>query len=141
MDGARVSAVLFVKNLEQVAAFYSAALGMKRTFGDQDHSVLNCHGFELIVHQIPRDTADKIVIERPPKRRVWGAIRLDYPVHNIEACRRTARSLGGDIDDVPPGWADKNANFFFGYDPEGNQFGVSQHTSEVPGASVGVTQM
>ena len=64
----------------------------------------------------------------PPKRRVSGAIRLDYPVANIEKSRTAARSLGGDIDVAPPEWADRTANFFFGYDPEGNQFGVRQQT-------------
>ena len=40
--------------------------------------------------------------------------------------RATARSLGGGIDDAPPAWAERNANFFLGYDPEGNVFGVRQ---------------
>jgi hypothetical protein len=52
-------------------------------------------------------------------------MRLDYPVTSIESSRRLARSLGGDIDDAPPAWAERSANFFFGHDPEGNQFGVS----------------
>jgi catechol 2,3-dioxygenase-like lactoylglutathione lyase family enzyme len=129
MQGSRVSAVLFVKDLVKVGAFYADALGMKCTFSDQYHSVLNCRGFQLIVHQIARHIADDIVIEQPPERRVWGAIRLDYPVHDIAESRRLARSLGGDIDDAPPEWADPNVSFFFGYDPEGNQFGVSQEAS------------
>ncbi len=69
-----------------------------------------------------------ITIERPPKRRVSGAIRLDFPVASIEKSRTAARELGGDIDVDPPAWADRDANFFFGYDPEGNQFGVRQQT-------------
>ena len=72
--------------------------------------------------------AGGITIERPPKRRVSGAIRLDYPVASIEKSRTAARELGGDIDVAPPAWADRDANFFFGYDPEGNQFGVRQQT-------------
>jgi hypothetical protein len=53
-------------------------------------------------------------------------MRLDFPVASIRDSRRLARSLGGDVDDTPPPWADSKTNFFFGYDPEGNQFGVSQ---------------
>jgi hypothetical protein len=30
------------------------------------------------------------------------------------------------VDDAPPEWAARDANFFLGYDPEGNVFGVSQ---------------
>jgi catechol 2,3-dioxygenase-like lactoylglutathione lyase family enzyme len=120
----KVRAVLFAKDLEKVAAFYVGALGMTRTFGDQDHAVLDCAGFQLIVHQIPKHIADAIAIRQPPERRVRGALRLDYPVSSIEDSRRLARSLGGDIDDAPPAWAPADAGFFFGYDPEGNQFGV-----------------
>jgi predicted enzyme related to lactoylglutathione lyase len=49
---------------------------------------------------------------------------LDFPVQSIDDSRRKALSLGGDIDDVPPNWAVGRTDFFFGYDPEGNQFGV-----------------
>ena len=69
------------------------------------------------------------MIAQPPIRRVWGAIRLDFPVSSVGDSRRLARALGGDVDEVPPPWADRNANLFFGYDPEGNQFGVSERKS------------
>jgi predicted enzyme related to lactoylglutathione lyase len=124
MESSNVSAVLFVKDLQKVAAFYIGALGMRCLIDDKHHSALECHGFKLIVHQIPKHIADGITIEQPPERRVWGAVRLDYPVQSVEESRRLAKSFGGDIDDAPPDWADPNANFFFGYDPEGNQIGV-----------------
>ena len=128
MESSKVSAVLFVKDLKAVAAFYSQALGMKCTVNDEDHSVLNCCGFDLIVHQIPKHVANVIAIKQPPKRRVEGAIRLNFPVRSIEETRTIARSLGGKLDDAPPAWASSNSNDFLGHDPEGNVFHVSQHT-------------
>jgi len=128
METSNVRAVLFVKDLERAAAFYIGALEMRRASGDKDHAVLDCDGFELVVHRIPKQIADTIVITQPPVRRVWGAMRLDFPVSSVADCRRLARSLGGDVDDAPPPWADRSANFFFGYDPEGNQFGISQRS-------------
>jgi predicted enzyme related to lactoylglutathione lyase len=128
VSSTNVSAVLFAKNLSAVASFYSTALGMNVLASDEHHWRLSCFGFELVVHQIPKAVAHTILIGQPPQRRWWGAIRLDYPVENIEECRTKARSLGGDIDRSPPEWADANANFYFGYDPEGNQFGVTQRT-------------
>jgi predicted enzyme related to lactoylglutathione lyase len=124
MKSGQVSAVLFVKDLAAVAAFYAKALGMNVVAGDEYHTRLDCVGFELVVQQIPRQIADGISIDRPPQRRTTSAMRLDYPVRDIVESRRLARSLGGGIDDAPPGWASPNASFFFGYDPEGNQFGV-----------------
>jgi hypothetical protein len=126
METSSVRAVLFVKDLGRAAAFYIGALAMTRASGDDDHAVLECDGFELVVHRIPKPIADTIVITEPPVRRVWGAIRLDFPVASVADSRRLARSLGGEIDDAPPAWADRNANLFFGHDPEGNQFGVRQ---------------
>ena len=126
MEASSVRAVLFVKDMVRATAFYAGALGMTRVSGDQDHAVMKCDGFELVIHQIPKQIADTIVIAEPPIRRVWGAIRLDFPVSSIDDSRRLARSLGGDVDEAPPPRADRNANLFFGYDPEGNQFGVSR---------------
>jgi catechol 2,3-dioxygenase-like lactoylglutathione lyase family enzyme len=126
MPTSSVAAVLFAKDHRRVAAFYTRALGMRCLGQDEHHSRLDCRGFELIVHRIPPPMADGIAIEQPPKRRVSGAIRLDYPVESLAASRVAARSLGGGIDDVPPEWAERDANFFFGYDPEGNQFGVRE---------------
>jgi hypothetical protein len=124
MKASTVRAVLFVKDLGTVAAFYIGALGLTRVSGDKDHAVLECDGFELVVHQTPKQIADTIVITKPPVRRVWGAIRLDFPVSSVADTRSLARSLGGEVDDAPPPWADRNTNLFFGHDTEGNQFGV-----------------
>jgi predicted enzyme related to lactoylglutathione lyase len=127
MEVSQVRAVLFAKDLEKVAAFYAGALEMTRTSSDKDHAVLSCNGFELVVHQIPKHIADTIEIKKPPERRERSAIRLDYPVSSIEVSRRLARAFGGAIDDAPPAWAERGASFYFGHDPEGNQFGVSAH--------------
>ena len=128
MAASSVRAVLFVKDLGAATAFYIGALSLTRVAGDTDHAILECDGFELVVHQIPKPIAETIVITSPPVRRVWGALRLDFPVASIADARGLARSLGGDVDDAPPPWAARDAGFFFGYDPEGNQFGVSQRT-------------
>jgi predicted enzyme related to lactoylglutathione lyase len=127
MEASSASAVLFAKDLKKVAAFYCQALGMICSASDEQHWALDGYGFHLIVHQIPKHIAAKITVQQPPERRVWGAIRLNFPVRSIEDSRRAARSLGGEVDDAPPDWADRNANFFLGYDPEGNVFGASQH--------------
>jgi predicted enzyme related to lactoylglutathione lyase len=123
---AGVSATLFVKDLKRVSAFYAQALGMTRTQGDEHHAILNCRGFNLIVHQIPQHIAADITAEQPPHRRVEAALRLNFPVTSIAEARRLARSLGGDVDDKPPAWAGPNANTFLGYDPEGNVFKLSE---------------
>lgn len=126
MASSKVSAVLFAKDQARVAIFYREALGLTCTGSDEDHSVLTCDGFDLIVHQIPKHIADGCVIDQPPRRRVEGAIRLNFPVDSIEAARSIAASLGGQLDDSPPAWARGDTNTCLGHDPEGNVFKVSQ---------------
>jgi predicted enzyme related to lactoylglutathione lyase len=137
MSSTSVSAVLFAKDLTRVATFYSQALQMRCTTRDEQHWRLDCHGFELIVHQIPRHMADEIEISIPPIRREDGAIRLNFPLRDIDASRRVASSLGGQIDEAPPAWANPSDSVFLGYDPEGNVFKVSK-AAEAMSARVGV---
>lgn len=118
-----VSAVLFANDLGRVAAFYREVFGASVLRGDADHEVLDCHGFHLMVHQIPPAFARSIVISSPPERRERTALRLNFPVDNIDQARRNAQRLGGQIDDRSPPWA-TGGNFFLGYDPEGNVIGV-----------------
>lgn len=66
MESPTVSAVLFVKYLQNAAAFYAGAFSMNCTASDEHRSILNCHGFILIVHQIPKHMADEIEIKQPP---------------------------------------------------------------------------
>ena len=122
----KIRAVLFAKNLEKVARFYSEALELTRVSEDASYVLLKQGGFELIIHQIPKPVADGIEISEPPLRREVGALRLDYPIRDVKVGRTLAKSLGGAIDESPPPWADNGTNFYLGFDPEGNVFGVSQ---------------
>ena len=123
---AGVSATLFVQDLKRVSVFYAQALGMTESYSDEHHVILNCRGFNLIVHQIPQHLAAGITSEQPLHRRAEGALRLNLRVESIAETRRLARGLGGEVDDTPPAWAGPNATTFLGYDPEGNVFKLSE---------------
>ncbi|MBB6093205.1 putative enzyme related to lactoylglutathione lyase [Povalibacter uvarum] len=120
-----VSAVLFVMDLRRVATFYEQALGMTCMRRDEDHAQFDCEGFSFIVHQIPKAML-RGATSGATERRTQAALRLDFPVPSIEASRRIARALGGDVDASPPPWADANAGLFLGNDPEGNVFLLKQ---------------
>ena len=119
-----VSAVLFAKDLRKVASFYREVFSARQLRNDADHELLECRGFHLVVHQIPPAFAQSIVVSAPPVRRESTALRLDFPVDDIEQARREAKRLGGQIDERPPSWAVDSSNFYLGYDPEGNVIGV-----------------
>ena len=96
MSSASVSAVLFVKDLRTVASFYATALGMNVIASDEHHSRLECHGFELVVHQIP-STSRKA--SRSSARRSGACPARSASTFRSQASsssRTAARKLGGE---------------------------------------------
>lgn len=123
MNNPKPSAVLFVKDLARVTAFYRDALGLACKTSDPHHAAFDVDGFRLVVHQIPPPLAADVVVGDPPQRRSRASLRLDYPVRDVAAARVRAHELGGGIDEQSPEWAGM-PGFFLGFDPEGNVLGV-----------------
>jgi predicted enzyme related to lactoylglutathione lyase len=120
-----VSAVLFAKSSRRVATFYREVLGARSRDRGERHESLECHGFHLLVQQIPDALAEAVEISTPPHRRERTAVRLDFPVADIATARLIARRLGGHIDEMPPPWAGDSTHIYLGYDPEGNVIGLT----------------
>jgi predicted enzyme related to lactoylglutathione lyase len=119
-----VSAVLFARHLAKVAEFYVEVFNARVTHSDAEHVALSFGGFDLLIHQIPKQFIDPTGLESPPTRRERTAIRLNFPVADMAHARREAARLGGVIDALPPPWAGSDTRFFLGHDPEGNVFGA-----------------
>jgi hypothetical protein len=119
-----VSAVLFAKSSRRVATFYREVLGASTLDRGDHYESLDCQGFHLLVQQIPDALAQSVEISTPPDRRERTAVRLDFPVADIEIARLSARRLGGHVDEVPPPWAADSTHIYLGYDPEGNVIGL-----------------
>jgi catechol 2,3-dioxygenase-like lactoylglutathione lyase family enzyme len=119
-----VNAVLFVKDLARIVAFYRDALALQLKTSDDHHAHFVIGSFDFLVHQVPKPIADGISAVSPPRRRTDGMIRLDFPVRDLANARARAKQLGGAIDEQPPPWAGSAQDFFLGFDPEGNVFGA-----------------
>ena len=129
MSASKVSAVLFVKNLEQLSEFYRKTLALSVTNQDSDHTILSTAGFDLVVHRIPDHIAKHIEIAQPPQRRAAAAIKLSFPVADIARVRSLAASFGGRLDPHDREWSDGQAIVCKGHDPEGYIFQVCQAAS------------
>jgi predicted enzyme related to lactoylglutathione lyase len=123
MASAMVAAVVYAKDHTGVAAFYRDVLGVTPRESDADHTRLDCGGFDLIVHRVPGNGASTANVPAP-QRRERGAIRLIFSAADVDACRVTAATLGGEIDNHPPPWAQPGSKLRLGHDPEGNVFQV-----------------
>lgn len=124
MGKPQVGAVLFAKDYVSLTRFYVEAMGLTLRERRDDHAVLACEGFSLVVHQIPADIAARVTIDSPPRRREQGAIKLCFAVDSLERVRRSVVKLGGLVDPPDTEWTDEERITCKGHDPEGNVFNV-----------------
>jgi predicted enzyme related to lactoylglutathione lyase len=120
------SVVLFVANVERVAAFYCDIFAMKRLEGDRDHAVLGIDGFQLVVHRLrgepepAQDTQGKVRVRKD------SYVKICLPVESIGAARKRAKALGGDVKPARNEWEARGFRACDGHDPEGNVIQVRQ---------------
>jgi predicted enzyme related to lactoylglutathione lyase len=114
------SAIIFAKNVAQVAKFYEGVLSMSVAHTDPDRIVLNSEDFQLVIHAIPKQVAETIAIAVPPEIREETPIKLCLPVSSIAEARAKAAALGGKVRSQDQEWNGSDFRACDGYDPEGN---------------------
>jgi predicted enzyme related to lactoylglutathione lyase len=124
MGKPKVGAVVFAKDYVALTRFYVEAMGLTLLHQRDDHAVIVCEGFSLVIHQIPGDIAAVIKIDRPPRRREQGTIKLSFAVDGLERVRQSVAALGGLVDPPETEWSDDESITCKGHDPEGNAFNV-----------------
>ena len=127
MDESRSGAVLYVKDIDRVAAFYSAVLGLEEEARDEDHVVLESPGFQLVVLQIPSDIASTIEITVPPKRRAMAAVKPVFFVSSMADVRTSVEAFGGVMNSSDKEWSFQGFKVCDGLDPEGNVIQFREH--------------
>jgi predicted enzyme related to lactoylglutathione lyase len=120
------SAVVFAKEIEQIADFYRFVLGVATIYSDKDHVVLDGDGFQLVIHGIPKEIAATIEIKTPPSVREEIPIKICFPVESIHASRNKAGELGGQIRPKKNEWQARGFRACDGFDPEGNVFQIRE---------------
>jgi predicted enzyme related to lactoylglutathione lyase len=128
-----VAAVLYVKSLGLMTAFYERCLGMSvAESAEGDFAVLAGGGWELSLVAVPPAVAAAIVITDPPARRAAVPVKLAFEVAGIEMLRPDVAAAGGLVD--PAG----SAREFRGYrlvdaiDPEGNVVQLRERVIKTP---------
>ena len=116
----RQGAVLFAKDLERMANFYSELFGLERSESGSDFVELESTDSYLVVHAIPAKIAATITITDPPARRSNTAVTLVFPVRSIIEARERSTALGGSIDPDNLAFEARGFRACNGVDPEGN---------------------
>lgn len=121
---ARAGLFLYAKDLQRLATFYAAVLGMSRTQPAEDLVVLTSPDIQLVIHAMPSAIADSITITVPPRKRENSAMKFFFTVPSIAAAQEIAATLGGVV--FPEQWAGPGFNVRNACDPEGNVFQIRE---------------
>ena len=113
------SAMVYVKDLPRMRAFYGEMLGVKPSNDTWTDSwtEFDAGGVLFALHAIPPEIASQIEIASPPRPRGQNPVKLIFEVDDVDAERARLESLGVTMVQRPWGAWD-------GIDPEGNVFGI-----------------
>lgn len=107
-------AMIFVKDLPRMAAFYEEALGLTLVADTRQETWVEFgDGFSL--HAIPAEIAAGIHTPSPPRPRETDPVKLSFEVDDLAAAYARLERLGVTLLDRP--WGDRDR-----VDPEGNVF-------------------
>ncbi len=116
----RTGGVLFAKNVDRVATFYSVVLGLTEANRADDHILLESPGFQLVVHRITGGRSARGDISAPPVRRATAAFKPVFFVPSIARLRGVAEAHGGVMEPADHEWSFNGVTVCDGLDPEGN---------------------
>ncbi len=112
--------VVFAKNKKRVSAFYQQTLGLTVEESDTSHDLLRGHGYEVVVHTIPRKYAAGITIQKPPLPREETPFKPTFVVSSLTEVRRAVEATGGYLKPEAGAWHFRGHTVLDGWDPEGN---------------------
>jgi predicted enzyme related to lactoylglutathione lyase len=115
---ARAGVLIYAKDLARMSTFYETLLDATVLHADGDHRVLQSEDAQLIVHAIPAQYAEGIVITTPPEPREEQAIKPFYTVPDLESAERIVAECGGVL--CGPVWPGPGMRVRNVADPEGN---------------------
>lgn len=112
--------VVFAKNKKRVSSFYQQTLGLEVQESDTSHDLLRGHGYEVVVHTIPRKYAESITIAKPPEPREETPFKPVFVVYSLAEVRRAVEATGGYLKPESGAWRFGGHIVLDGWDPEGN---------------------
>jgi predicted enzyme related to lactoylglutathione lyase len=115
---ARSGVLIYAKNLEEVSNFYERVLGARVLHTDAEHKVLQSPDAQIIIHAIPPQYSQSIVISKPPVAREEQAIKPFFTVPNLAAAENLTTECGGLV--WGPLWPAPGMRVRNVCDPEGN---------------------
>jgi len=117
---AQQGCVVYAKDKKRVSAFYQQTLALEVDESMHTHDFLRGHGYEVIVHAIPKKYAATIEIAKPAVPRDTTPFKPTFMVPDLEAVRIAATKTGGYLTPLERAWRFRGCVVLDGWDPEGN---------------------
>lgn len=118
--------VLFVADVHRMTDFYRAIAGMHCLHQDDEHTILETGGMQLVLHKIHGEPDLQSASGDNIMAREDVYLKLCLPVDSIHDARIKAASCGGQIKSQEHEWEARGFRACDGVDPEGNVFQVRQ---------------
>lgn len=115
---ARAGVLIYAKNLNVVSRFYQTLLDARLLHADEEHEVLANADTQVIVHAIPAQFSEAIVINVPPVPREEQAIKPFFTISDLNAAESICVEFGGLV--LGPIWPGPGMRVRNVCDPEGN---------------------
>ena len=116
-----VGAMLFVKDLDRMTAFYRDVIGLQPVEETRLENWVEFtgDGVRFSLHAVPSAIATEIHIDSPPRPRQQSSAKLTFAVRNVDATLKRIEQMGLPLLQHP--WGDTEA-----VDPEGNVIAISE---------------
>src|SRR5258707_15434474 len=113
-------AMIYVKDIRRMAAFYGDTLGLQPIEETRQDTWVEFEAgdVKLALHSIPPQIADQLEISSPPQPREENPVKLIFEVEDLPAERERLGALGVML--IERSWGGWD-----GMDPEGNIFHIS----------------
>lgn len=120
------SVVVFVADVRRVTAFYRDVASMTVLVDEEDHTVMEVEGLQLVVHRL---RGEPPVNPAAIQVRQDSYVKLCLPVASIDAARSIAAANGGAIKPAQHEWKARGFRACDGHDPEGNVIQVRENAT------------
>ena len=120
LENTQQGLVVFAKNKKRVSTFYQLTLDLTVEESATSHDLLRGHGYEVVVHAIPRKYATNIKIAKPPVVREETPFKPTFIVKDLNVVRAAASKTGGHLKPAEGSWRFRGCVVLDGWDPEGN---------------------
>jgi len=126
--------VVYVKDIQRVAAFYAAVLRLEAVEREERFVVLsrtgNCAVGDVSIVAMSDDVAESITVHDPPVIRHETPFKPSFLVESLSDAARVAAEAGGGTKSMGTTWEFRGLRHLDGFDPEGNVLQLVERLQE-----------